>query len=265
MYQSALSGLMYAMLVMCPDLAYAVGALSKHAACPGQAHFAVLKRVYHYLHGTMDTCLVYRKMSELSLLGYVDADWAGDINDCRSISGYTFITAGGAISWSSKKQPSVALSSTEAEYMATAATTKEATWLKVLFSEIEPSLTCTAIKLFIDNQLAMSLLKNTTFHDWMKHIMIHHLGVPTDCGTGHQHTHETSQSRETHSFYRRYGFDYLKGLSRRVGVWKFPVPTVPFSFILSMDTPSIPYIIMVILYRMFFFHFVPQSLFAQKY
>ena len=57
--------------------------------------------------------------------------------------------------------------------MATAATTKEATWLKVLFSEIEPSLTCTAIKLFIDNQLAMSLLKNTTFHDWMKHIAIH--------------------------------------------------------------------------------------------
>ena len=173
-YQSTLVGLMYAMLAMHPDLAYAVGALSKHAACPGQAHFAVLKRVYHYLHGTMDTCLVYRKMSELSLLGYVDADWAGDINDHRSISGYTFITAGGAISWLSKKQSSVALSSTEAEYMATAAAAKEATWLKVLFSETEPSLMCTAIKLFIDNQSAMSLAKNATFHDRMKHIVIHH-------------------------------------------------------------------------------------------
>ena len=73
-YQSALGGLMYAMLVTCPDLAYAVGALSKHIACPGQAHFAALKWVYHYLCGTMDVCLVYRKTSELSLLGYVDAD-----------------------------------------------------------------------------------------------------------------------------------------------------------------------------------------------
>ena len=174
MYQSALGGLMYAMLATCPDLAYAVGALSKHTACPGQAHFAVLKRVYHYLHGTMDTRLVYRKTSELSLLGYVDADWAGDVNDRCSISGYIFITAGGATSWSSRKQPSVALLSTEAEYMAAAAATKEATWLKVLFLEIKLSLTCTAVKLFIDNQSAMSLAKNATFHDWTKHIAIHH-------------------------------------------------------------------------------------------
>ena len=174
MYQSALGGLMYTMLAMCPDLAYAVGALSKHTACPGQAHFAALKRVYCYLCGTTDARLVYRKTLELSLLGYVDADWAGDVNDCRSISGYIFITAGGAISWSSRKQPSVALSSMEAEYMAAAAAAKEATWLKVLFSEIEPSLTRTAVKLFIDNQSAMSLTKNATFHDQTKHIAIRH-------------------------------------------------------------------------------------------
>ena len=122
----------------------------------------------------MDACLVYRRTTDTSLLGYIDADWAGDVDNPRSISGYTFITAGGAVSWSLKKQPSVALSSMEAEYMTAAATVKEATWLKVLFSEIEPSLTCTAVKLFIDNQSAMSLAKNTTFHDQMKHIAIHH-------------------------------------------------------------------------------------------
>jgi len=173
-YQSALGGLMYAMLAVCPDLAYAVGALSKHTACPGQSHFAALKRVYRYLRGTTDTRLIYRKTSEMSLLGYVDADWAGDVNDRRSISGYTFVTAGAAISWSSKKQPSVTLSSTEAEYMAAAAAAKEATWLKLLFSEIEPSLSRTPVKLLIDNQLAMSLAKNATFHDQMKHIAIRH-------------------------------------------------------------------------------------------
>ena len=173
-YQSALGGLMYAMLVTCPDLAYAVGALSKHAACPGQAHFVALKQVYCYLRGMTDACLIYRKSMDMFLLGYVDADWAGDVDDRHSISGYSFITAGGAISWLSKKQPSVALLSMEAEYMATAAAAKEATWLKVLFSEIEPSLTRTAVKLFIDNQSAMSLVKNATFHDQMKHIVIRH-------------------------------------------------------------------------------------------
>ena len=121
----------------------------------------------------MDACLVYKKTTDISLLGYVDADWAGDVDDCCSISGYTFITARGAISWSSKKQPSITLLSMEAECMATAAA-KEATWVKVLFLEIKPSLTHTAIKLFIDNQLAMSLMKNVTFYDWTKHIMIHH-------------------------------------------------------------------------------------------
>ena len=171
-YQSALGGLMYAMLVTRLDLAYAVGELSKHVACPGQAHFVALKRVYHYLRGMMDAHLVYRKMIDMSLLGYVNADWAGNMDDRCSISDYTFMTAGGAISWSSKKQPSIALSSTEAGYMAATAATKEAIWLKVLFSEIEPSLTCTAIKLFIDNQLVMSPVKNTTFHNQMKHITV---------------------------------------------------------------------------------------------
>ena len=79
-----------------------------------------------------------------------------------------------AISWSSKKQTSIALSSTEAEYMAAAAAVKEATWLQILFSEIKPSLTCMPVKLLIDNQSAMSLAKNATFHEWMKHIVIHH-------------------------------------------------------------------------------------------
>ena len=82
--------------------------------------------------------------------------------------------AGAAISWSSKKQTPVALFSTEAEYMATIATAKETTWLQILFSEIEPSLTHMPIKLLIDNQLAMSLAKNATFLEWMKHIMICH-------------------------------------------------------------------------------------------
>ena len=127
---------------------------------------------------------------DISLLGYVDADWAGDVNNRQLVSGYSFIMAGAAISWLLKKQTSVALSSTEAECMAAAATMKEATWLQILFSEIEPSLTCIPVKLLIDNQLAMSLAKNATFHEQTKHIVIRHhyirdhFGVSPNCGAG---------------------------------------------------------------------------------
>lgn len=170
-YQSALGALMYAMLATRPDIAFAVGALSKFAATPGQAHWTALKRVYRYLRGTANMCLTYRGNSETDLLAFVDADWASDINDRRSTTGFVFLISGGAISWSSKKQTSVALSSTEAEYMAAAAATKEAIWLKTFLSELNFSKTH-PITLQIDNQSAILLAKNAMFHERTKHIAI---------------------------------------------------------------------------------------------
>ena len=172
-YQSALRALMYAMLATRPDLAFAVGALSKHAATPGHAHVTALKRVYRYLRRTSDARLVFQGDTKDNLIGYIDVDWAADINDRRSITGYVFILAGAAISWSSKKQTSVALSSTEAEYMAAAAATKEAIWLHTLFNELN-TLSSQPTTLLIDNQSAMALAKNAMFHDCMKHIAIRH-------------------------------------------------------------------------------------------
>lgn len=151
-----------------------VGALSRHAAAPGEAHWAALKRVYRYLRGTTDARLVYSGDSVKNPFGYVDADWASDVNDRRSITGYVFVLANGAVSWSSKKQTSVALSSTEAEYMAASAATKEAIWIRTLIRELNmmPSLEPTL--LLLDNQSAMSLAKNSVFHDRTKHISIRH-------------------------------------------------------------------------------------------
>jgi hypothetical protein len=170
-YQSALGALMYAMLATRPDLAYSVGALSKHASAPGETHWTALKRVYRYLRGTVNTRLTYRGGSETHPLAYVDADWASDTNDRRSITGYVFLMSSGAVSWSSKKQTSVALSSTEAEYMAAAAATKEAIWLKTFISELNFSETH-PITLHIDNQSAILLAKNSMFHERTKHIAI---------------------------------------------------------------------------------------------
>ncbi|THH33390.1 hypothetical protein EUX98_g798 [Antrodiella citrinella] len=177
-YQSALGSVMYAMLGTRPDLAYAVGVLSQHASRPGKVHWDALMRVYRYLRGTTDYKIVYRgktlrRGDDLSLLGFVDSDYAGDRNDCLSVSGYIFFLSGAAISWSSKKQQSTAVSSTEAEYMAGASAAKEAVWLRMFLSQLG-QLTSAPTPLHIDNQSAIFLSKDSTFHERTKHIAVRH-------------------------------------------------------------------------------------------
>lgn len=126
-YQCAIGALMYPMLGTRPDMAYTVAALGRHAACPGNEHQRALDRAFRYLRATSDWKLIFQRGTAegTTLRGFVDADWASDVNDRKSTSGYVFMLAGGAISWSSKKQSSVALSSTEAEYIAAAHAAKE--------------------------------------------------------------------------------------------------------------------------------------------
>ena len=181
-YQSALGSLMYVMLGTRPDLAFPVGALSKHAACPGEEHWTALMRVYKYLRGMPDRSLVFDGSTSCpengDLIGFSDADWAGDINDRRSISGYTFLLSNAAISWQSKKQTSVAQSSTEAEYIALASATKEALWIRTFLMEMFGSTFDVpggpGSLILVDNQSAMALAKNSTFHDRTKHIAVRH-------------------------------------------------------------------------------------------
>jgi hypothetical protein len=176
-YQSAIGALMYPMLGTRPDLAYTVAALGRHAANPGEEHLHALDRAFRYLRATSDRRLVFQRGTQdgSRLHGYVDADWASDVNDRKSTSGFVFMLAGGAISWSSKKQPSVALSSTEAEYIAGAHATKEAIWLKNLVSEIwKDQIKNSPITLYIDNQSAIAIAKNPEFHDRTKHIEVRH-------------------------------------------------------------------------------------------
>jgi hypothetical protein len=172
-YQSVLGALMYMMLATRPDLAFAVGTLSKHSATPGDEHWNTLKRAYRYLRKTSNKRLTFRGNGETSLCSFVDADWASDTNDRCSIMGHVFLMAGGAVSWQSKKQDSVALSSTEAEYMAAASATKEAIWINTFLDELQfPQLQKTL--LLIDNQSAIALAKNAVFHSRTKHIAIHY-------------------------------------------------------------------------------------------
>ena len=166
---------MYLMLGTRPDLAYAIGALGRHAANPGPDHQRALERVYRYLRATHDYQLFYQRGSDsgTTLHGFVDADWGSDVNDRKSTSGYAFMLAGGAISWSSKKQTSVALSSTEAEYIAGTHGAKEAIWLRQFLEQIHFPPSSPTI-LHIDNQSAIVIAKNPEFHDRTKHIDIRH-------------------------------------------------------------------------------------------
>lgn len=169
-FQSTLGSVMWAMLGTCSDLAYTVGALSQFSTKPSKEVEHVLTHVFKYLRGTSDTKLTYQgKRPESRLTGYVDADWAGDVNNRKSISGYVFKLSSRAISWSSKKQGSTALSSTKAEYIAGTHTAKELIWLCTLLADLR--VPCTGPTcLLIDNQSAMAIAQNTVYHTRTKHI-----------------------------------------------------------------------------------------------
>jgi hypothetical protein len=123
-----------------------------------------------YLKDTLDMelCLGGK---DLQLHGYCDVDWAGDTQDRRSTTGYVFMLGNGAISWNSKRQPTIALSTTEAEYMATSQGIKEAIWLRQLLEDVG-FVQENATKMECDNQGCIALAKNPTHHSRTKHIDI---------------------------------------------------------------------------------------------
>lgn len=113
-----------------PDICFAVGSLSRYNANHGEMHWAAVKHVLRYLKGTIDMRLTFRSDGNNEMTGYCDSDYAGDLDQRRSTSGYVFTSQGGAISWASKLQPSTALSTTEAEFISMVAAMQEALWLK---------------------------------------------------------------------------------------------------------------------------------------
>ena len=129
-YASAVGSLMYAMMCTRPDICYAVGLISRFQSNPGQKHWMAVKRILRYLKGTLDYMLCYQGKKDLRLIGYSDADWRGDVDQCKSSSGYAFLLNDSTILWSSKKQSCVALSTMEAEYVACFAATQDAVWLR---------------------------------------------------------------------------------------------------------------------------------------
>jgi len=184
-----------------PDIAYAVGRVSQFAKEPAKPHLSAVEHIVRYLKGTIDLRLALGQLSPAaasgstdtgergaspapgkvleqgaSVLGFSDSDYANDMDKRRSYSGFAFFVSGGIVSWSSKRQSTPALSTTEAEYMALSRAAKEAQYLRSLLEGIGLGV-AGPVDLCGDNQGAIALCKNPGHHDRSKHIHVryHHI------------------------------------------------------------------------------------------
>ena len=174
LYQQMIGSLTYVATATRPDIAAAVNILSKYMANPGKEHMEGVKRILRYIRGTIDYGLCYNAQDNSCILvGYSDADWAGDIDTRHSTSGYVFQIYNNTISWCSKKQKTVAKSTTEAEYVALSFATQEAIWLRCLLKNIGTKEDGSST-IFEDNNGAIELSRNPKFHDRTKHIDVAH-------------------------------------------------------------------------------------------
>lgn len=170
-YQKLIGSLMYLAVLTRPDIAYSISYLSQFNNCYNENHYHYAKRVLKYLQKTKDYCLIYRK-EYTELKGFVDADWASDSLDRKSYTGYCFTMCGSVISWQSRKQKTVSLSSTEAEYVALSEAAREAVYLSNLLGELTGNVN--VITLFCDNQSALKLAISQQSHNRTKHIDVRH-------------------------------------------------------------------------------------------
>nr|KYP47130.1 Retrovirus-related Pol polyprotein from transposon TNT 1-94 [Cajanus cajan] len=141
-----------------PDLAYAVSVVSRYLNQPQKEHWKAVKRIFWYLRGTLDIGLIYGTCTNCHLAGYSDADYAADLDGRKSITGYAFTLRNCLVSWKATLQPSVALSTTEAEYMALTEAAKEGIWLKELVTDLGIIQECALI--FCDSLSAICLAKD---------------------------------------------------------------------------------------------------------
>lgn len=159
------------LIVTRPDLTYSVNLVSRYMEEPREIHMLAAKRILRYVQGTSEYGIQYKKGGEDELIGYTDSDYAGDVDDRRSTSGYVFMLSGGAVSWASKKQPIVTLSTTEAEFVADAYGACQGVWLRNILEEIGAKQE-EGTTMLCDNSSTIKLSKNLVLHGRSKHIHV---------------------------------------------------------------------------------------------
>jgi len=177
-FRQVIGSLLYASLASRPDITYAVSQISMFSSNPGLSHWKAAERILRYLKATKYRTLTHQcSIGDIPIIeyqprivAYSDSDHAGDLDTRRSTTGFIIYVNGNPVSWTSKRQTSVALSSAEAEYMALAETAKEILWLRYLLCEIIGHPLLYPAILYCDNQSAIAITKNDQHHNRTKHI-----------------------------------------------------------------------------------------------
>ena len=176
-YSQVIGCLMYAMTSTRPDIAFAVGKLSRYTSRPSTSHWKALRRVLRYLKGTMAYGIAYVGTPS-TLEGYTDASWISNMEDHSSTSGWVYLLGGGAISWASKKQSCITTSTMESEFVALAAAGKEAEWLRNLIHEIplwpKP---ISPIAIFCDSQSTLAKAYSQVYNGKSRHLGVRHSSI----------------------------------------------------------------------------------------
>jgi hypothetical protein len=184
-YRGLVGSLLYLYFTR-PDVAFAVNQLSRHVNDPRRVHWNAAMRVLRYLRGTTDLGLKYTREnpSKVPVIGFSDSDWGGDTDSRRSTTGYVFLMSGAAISFKTKLQASVALSTCEAELVALSEATREAIWLRQLLIEMKQMTNDRPVPLMEDNQAALQLVRDQRFSERTKHVAIRHFFVREESAEG---------------------------------------------------------------------------------
>ncbi|KAL0641383.1 hypothetical protein Bca4012_103791 [Brassica carinata] len=170
LYRKMVGKLIY-LTITKPDICFAVNQVSQHMQAPKVHHWNMVDRILRYLSGTPGQGLWMGCNGSTEVVGYCDADWAGDRVDRRSTTGYCTFIGGNLVTWKSKKQKVISCSSAEAEYRAMLKLTNELVWIKGILKhlEIEQS---TPMTMHCDNQAAIHIASNSVFHERTKHIEV---------------------------------------------------------------------------------------------
>jgi hypothetical protein len=195
-YRQIVGELLFLSISTRPDIAHPVGQLARFVSNPGPKHWTAAKRVLRYLNGTRSLGISFDGNQPTQLLGFADANWAGS-EERRSTSGNVFMYGGGAISWRSQQQPTVALSTMEAEYVSLSGCTQQAVWLRRLVAEVEDRLGVlresapthiihaeAPTHIMEDNQACIQFAKDPKDHSRAKHIAIRYHFVREKILTG---------------------------------------------------------------------------------
>jgi hypothetical protein len=172
MYRRIVGNLIY-MTITRLDLSYVVGVVSQFMQTPRKPHLDAVKRILRYIKHTLHCGIFYETKSQLQVHGYTEANWAGNVSNRRSTNGFLFYFGSDVISWSSKKQPTVALSNTEAEYRGATIVACEVVWLQKLLTDLG-LLVNAPVVIYCDNISSILLANNSVYHVRTKHIEVHY-------------------------------------------------------------------------------------------